>query len=599
MGVYLAMAWGVLEAVDHFVGRGFLPEVVYTVVLLFCGFGLPGVFIVSWFHGAKGRQEMPTAEVWLLSALAIVALTVSGFVVKRDISLRGRSVLESLSPTEDPRRIAVLYFEDRSAGGELRFLADGLTETLIDELSQVQALHVVSRNGVALFRDVNVPTDSIARTLEVGSLVQGTVAGSEERLRVNVALVNAMTGAQFASRTLERPRTELFELQDELAEEVSLFLRERLGEEVLQIQRRARTDNVDAWEMVQRAEEAERDAESLRSAGDPQAASRRLLVADSILAEAEALDEDWVRPVTQRGWLAYRQARLGGFDRTHYEEWIDIGMGQAERALEKSSSDPDALELRATLRYWRYLLNLVEGPDESAHLFETAEADFRASVQANPDQASAWSSLSHLLANKLAIAEAKLAALRSYEADPYLTNANLTVYRLFQASVELEDPIEARNWCQEGRRRFPTDYRFVECQLWRLTMRGQEPDLSRAWDLLDEFVELSPPSVEEFSRHKGGMLVAMALARGNLPDSARSVAERARADPSVDPVRELAYLESITRTWVGDYDEALRLLGTFIAANPGQRDSFARDQSWWLEDLRTHPRYRSLVGAEG
>ena len=96
------------------------------------------------------------------------------------------------------------------------------------------------------------------------------------------------------------------------------------------------------------------------------------------------------------------------------------------KALTLQPGDPDALELRGTLKYLRWLLNLAPDPAEAAGLMTDAEKDLRAAVAANPEQASAWNTLSHLLINKLETAEAKLAALRAYDADPYLTNANLT-----------------------------------------------------------------------------------------------------------------------------------------------------------------------------
>jgi hypothetical protein len=89
----------------------------------------------------------------------------------------------------------------------------------------------------------------------------------------------------------------------------------------------------------------------------------------------------------------------------------------------------------------------------------------------------------------------------------------------------------------------------------------------------------------------------MALVRAALPDSARSVAERARAGPSVDPIRELAWLEAIVLTWLEDHDAAVDRLSLYFAANPGQVEAFARDDTWWLEDLRSVPAYQRLVGS--
>jgi hypothetical protein len=210
--------------------------------------------------------------------------------------------------------------------------------------------------------------------------------------------------------------------------------------------------------------------------------------------------------------------------------------------------------------------------------------------------ASAWTTLSHLLINKLETAEAKLAALRAYDADPYLARANLTVWRLFSTSLDLEDGVEANHWCAEGRRRFPTDPRFAECQIWLFALKSQKPDIPRAWEMLEEYVRLSPPNQREFLRLRGQMLVAMALARAGLADSARAVAVRSRADATMDPPRELVSFEAIVRTLLGEKDQAIRLLGVYYATNPQQRSTIDKDESWWYRDLKEDPRYQALVG---
>ena len=93
------------------------------------------------------------------------------------------------------------------------------------------------------------------------------------------------------------------------------------------------------------------------------------------------------------------------------------------------------------------------------------------------------------------------------------------------------------------------------------------------------------------------MLVTFALARAGLPDSARAVAVRSRPDPDQDTDRELTYFEALLRGMLGDLDEAFRLLGTYIAVNPQVRESIARDDTWWMRDLRKDRRWRELVGA--
>src|SRR5881394_711077 len=129
----------------------------------------------------------------------------------------------------DPRRIAVLYFEHRGDSTRTQYLADGLTETLIHELSAVKALQVISANGVRPFRNASTPvrSDSLRRSLGVGTIVQGTVTEEGDRLRVDVALAISFLGhgALHDGADAERPRTELFALQDTLSRAVAEFLR--------------------------------------------------------------------------------------------------------------------------------------------------------------------------------------------------------------------------------------------------------------------------------------------------------------------------------------------------------------------------------------
>ena len=600
---YGAASWAALEVVDQLVGNEVVPDFAYrsTLALVLCG--LPGALIVSWFHGAKGRQGMPPLERWLLSGVAVFALVTTGFVTRSEIaSSEAPPASRELGTTEDPRRLAVLYFEPRG-GGDAEFLASGLTETLIDQLSAVQGLHVVSRNASQLYRGAVLPPDSIGRALQVGALVGGTVALSGERVRVDVTLTAASSGEQFASRRLERPRTEIFALQDELGDTVSVFLRRAIGEELGTRIQRAETRSIEAWELVQRAARAEHGEATLVASGDLEAASRSLSAGDSLLALAEAADPAWSEPTVRRGWLAYRQSRLGGMDRLHYETWIARGLEHATRALAADPRSPRALELRATLQYWRYLLNLAGTPAEADELFHDAEKGFRAAISAaGGSMASAQTSLSHLLINKGEVAEAKLNALQAYGTDPFLENAHLTIWRIFTSSWSLQDDVEARRYCDEGVRRFPDDFRFRQCQLMAMALAGAPPDIPRAWSLVEEFAAASPPQVREVNRRRGLMYVSMALARAGLPDSARAVALRARAGTDIDPLRELAHLESQVRTWLGDAEEAVRLLGTYLAANPGEmegyRDAVVRsDLPWYHQALLDEPRFRSLVGA--
>jgi len=556
-----------------------------------------------------GRLKAST-PIWrqpaYIAAAAVIVVLGGGlalrdalFVLPTDAARQIRSdALEQLGETEDPRRIAVLYMEAGSPQEEVPFLASGLTESLINELSSVSALSVMSRNAVAPFRNAVVAPDSIGRALGVGTLVSGSVALSEDQVRVNVSFVNTSTGQQFASTQVLGTRAGLFELQDQLAHEVAVYLRDRLGEEIELIERQAGSENVEAWEFVQRARGVEDQVESLLEIGDSDTAWDRLGIADSLLAEAEQVAPGWVEPTVRRGWLAYQRSRWsGGSEQVEASRWIEEGMTHVRVALQLAADDPDALELRGTLQYWKWLLDLEPDAEAAEALFDDAEGDLRRAIEVNPSQAGAWASLSHLVLNKGATAEGKMAASRAYEADAYLQSADLILWRLFSTSYDLEDRIEADRWCRELGRRFPGDSRFTECQLWGMTMHDSEVDVDRAWALAEEYERMSLPQTAELDRRWAGMAVAAALARGGRADSARAVAERSRGGASVDPARDLVYVEAFVRTILGDNDEALDLLTEYLAVVG--LDSGEVLDHWWFDGLREEPRYRTLRGSEG
>ena len=73
------------------------------------------------------------------------------------------------------------------------------------------------------------------------------------------------------------------------------------------------------------------------------------------------------------------------------------------------------------------------------------------------------------------------------------------------------------------------------------------------------------------------------------------MATRARADATLDSSRDLVYIEAIFRNLVGDRDEALRLVGLYLATNPQDRPLMVKDDTWWWNGLRDDPRFKALV----
>ncbi|MEO5579940.1 MAG: serine/threonine-protein kinase [Gemmatimonadaceae bacterium] len=521
-----------------------------------------------------------------VATLALVAAVAVYFGSREDASTR---------PTLDPRKVAVLYFRDLSPRRDLGHLADALTEELIANLQEVDALDVVSKNGVQQIRLADLERDSAARVLKAGTLVEGSVEPVGDRLRMVVAVSDGSSGDELQRASFEYPAADPMALRERVVRDVSEFLRQRLGEEVRLSEWKSDTDDPQAWVLAQRGEKYTKEAESLAAAGDTAGATRRLQLADSILSLSSARDGKWVEPVVMRGTVAFRRSRIASLG-PEKARWVNAGMVFADKALALDPGNAAGRELRGTLRYWSWLNDLATDPAEAANLLRLAEADLRAAVKTAPGRASAWSVLSSLFSNKPDPVEAAMAAQRAYEEDAYLSAAPDIVWRLYSAAYDNEQSVAAERWCSEGQRRFPTNPRFVQCRLWLLTLPGRKVNIDSAWQLVDDLHKLTPERDWKFAGREAPMLVAAGLARAGLQDSARRVLERSRGDATVDPTRDLLVDEAVVRVIIGDKDEALRLLRTYLVANPEHREGMAKTQSWWWRDLKADPRYQEMLG---
>ena len=256
------------------------------------------------------------------------------------------------------------------------------------------------------------------------------------------------------------------------------------------------------------------------------------------------------------------------------------------------------MEIRGTLRYWGWLLHLEPDPKAAEQLLKAAEADLEGAVKVRPSQAGAWAILSHLYNHTKGGIDAKLAAQRAYEEDAYLSNANQVLNRLFIASYDLSQFVDAVHWCEEGGRRFPDDFNFAKCKMWLLTTKAQDPDVGLAWRLADTVPKLAPVGRRAYEQHEARMIVAMVLARAGLADSARAVAVSARGNAEVDPTQTLAWEEIYVRVLLGDKDDALDALKRYLAANPERRAELVEESNWWFRELENDPRYRTIVGSK-
>ena len=149
--------------------------------------------------------------------------------------------------------VAVLPFEDLGQHTSGGVLAQGIAVDLNARLSQLKSLFVIARASAARFSLAEQDARSIGRNLGVRYLVHGTTQRTADRIRVTVNLIEAEQGAELWSDRVDRPIGDLFEVQDDLANQIASALEPQIDQAEMERVRLLPTESLDAWECFHRA----------------------------------------------------------------------------------------------------------------------------------------------------------------------------------------------------------------------------------------------------------------------------------------------------------------------------------------------------------
>lgn len=221
-------------------------------------------------------------------------------------------------PLPDKPSIAVLPFTNMSGDPEQDYFSDGLTDTLITDLSKISGLFVIARHSVFTYKGQAVKVEQVSQELGVRYVLEGSVQKADDRVRINVQFVDGTTGGHLWAERYDRPFANLFTLQDDLLREVMTVLRiEVLEAELTRVQRVA-TENLTAYDFVLRG----------------LAALYRAVYENSQAANAQAR-QSFEKAVALDPTYAEAHALLGA---TYFNDWLFLW-----------NFTPETLERAATL----------------------------------------------------------------------------------------------------------------------------------------------------------------------------------------------------------------------------------------------------------
>ncbi len=179
--------------------------------------GLQRVIAICLRKDPQGRFAS-TSE--LARALAALRGQPAGFESRADTLARGEA-----SPPAQPASVAVLAFVDMSPQRDQEYFCDGMAEELINALTQIPGLRVVSRTSSFQFKGRTDDARTIGQRLGVRTLLEGSVRTAGERMRIGARLTNAADGYQLWSAQYDREMKDVFAVQDEIAGSILAALR--------------------------------------------------------------------------------------------------------------------------------------------------------------------------------------------------------------------------------------------------------------------------------------------------------------------------------------------------------------------------------------
>jgi serine/threonine-protein kinase len=246
----------------------------------------------------------------------------------RDVRLELSEIAESgvRTDTSPEKSIAVLPFDNLS-GSDDEYFADGITDEILNALTQVNGLRVAARTSCFTFKGKREDLRTVGEKLDVATVLEGSVRRSGSRLRITVQLVNAADGYQLWSERYDRELTDVFELQDEIAAAIAGRLRGALRTEVERGQARSGTKNLEAYELF------------LRGRALLLKRGRFLPEGIACLERAIALDPDYAEALA---WLADSYRLKSTFGTEPFGEVMPKARQLAEKALAIDPGNADA-----------------------------------------------------------------------------------------------------------------------------------------------------------------------------------------------------------------------------------------------------------------
>ena len=398
---YAVVGWLLVQVTTQVFPIFEIPNWALRLIVLAIIIGFSIALVLAWAfeltpEGIKHTEDVDLSDkraskkrTWIYVTLIGAALSAALFFVGR-LSAPNSSASPAALPEKS---IAVLPFENQNRDPDTDYLCDGIPESIINSLSELPKLKVMSRNSVFHYKGKEADAQTVGKELKVQTLLTGRVRQRGDSLTIGVELINARDNSQLWGQQYSRKLADVFAVQEEIAKEVSDKLRLKLtGTEKEQLAKRP-TENLKAFQYYMQG----------------RAAAQRRTNADllaSVSYYEKALQEDGKYAQAYAG-LADAYANLG-----YYGSIAPIeGRRKAEEAARK------ALELDDKLAEAHAALGLVYIGFAPSN-FSIGDKELRHAIELSPNLAVAHYNLGLSFIRQGRLDEASAELMKARALDP-------------------------------------------------------------------------------------------------------------------------------------------------------------------------------------
>ena len=226
---YVVVSWALAQGLAQVLPVFDISNSVIRVVIALLLIGFPVALVLAWVFDvtsqgirATSTPSVPVARrrrnLIMLIAIGVIISVAAGFFL-----------LPRASARKVDKSIAVLPFQNLSDEKENAYFADGMQDDILTNLSKIGDLKVISRTSVMSYRDGARNAREIGKSLGVGTLLEGSVRRSGNRVRVNVQLINANNDEHIWAEDYDRELTDVFAIQTDLAQKIASALQAKLS----------------------------------------------------------------------------------------------------------------------------------------------------------------------------------------------------------------------------------------------------------------------------------------------------------------------------------------------------------------------------------